>query len=130
MSQWKFNNSEFEIDVTDADFLDKVEEAGNFADTEQKKVRKVGKTSDIIREQCSVFYRYFDMVLGSGSGEKIFAGKSSIALCNQAVDSFIGFIAADINHAKESSNALMNKYKPNKPQQNSKPYYYHGNKKH
>lgn len=127
MSLWKFRNAEFELDITDADFLDKVEEAGKFAEVEQSKVEKVGKTSDLIREKCAIFYQYFDIVLGEGAGEKLFESRSSIAICNEAVDSFIDFMTADMKQTKEKANVLMNKYKPNKPQQKQ---YYYTKKKH
>ena len=56
MSLWKFGDFETDVDFTDADFLDAIEDAKAAMHEEQKNVPVVGKNSDIIRAQCACFY--------------------------------------------------------------------------
>ena len=49
MSLWKFGTFEQEIDFTDADFMDALEEAQEQLVIQSKETPKVGKKSDIIR---------------------------------------------------------------------------------
>ena len=77
MSQWKFGNFETEIDFTDVDFLDRIDEGKQLMQEAEKNVLKVGKNSDIIRSQCEVFYAFFDHVFGRDAREAMFEGKTS-----------------------------------------------------
>lgn len=79
MSLWKFGDFETDVDFTDADFLDAIEDAKAAMYEEQKNVPVVGKNSDIIRAQCACFYVFFDTLFGEGAGERILRGKT--ALC-------------------------------------------------
>ena len=63
MSLWKFGDFEAEVDFTDADFLDVLEEAKAEMFEAGKKVPITGKQSDIIRAQCACFYVFFDTLL-------------------------------------------------------------------
>ena len=60
MSLWKFGDFEAEVDFTDADFLDALDEAKAAMHEAEQNVPVVGKNSDIIRAQCSCFYVFFD----------------------------------------------------------------------
>ena len=91
MSLWKFGNFEAEVDFTDADFLDVLEEAKAEMFEAGKKVPITGKQSDIIRAQCACFYVFFDTLFGEGAGERILCGKNSIKLCNEAAESLLDF---------------------------------------
>ena len=79
MSLWKFGDFETDVDFTDADFLDAIEDAKAAMHEEQKNVPVVGKNSDIIRAQCACFYVFFDTLFGEGAGEGFCVGKT--ALC-------------------------------------------------
>lgn len=76
MSQWKFGNFETEIDFTDVDFLDRIDEGKQLMQEAENHVLKVGKNSDIIRSQCEVFYAFFDHVFGREAREAMFEGKT------------------------------------------------------
>ena len=91
MSLWKFGDFEAEVDFTDADFLDVLEEAKAEMFEAGKKVPITGKQSDIIRAQCACFYVFFDTLFGEGAGERILCGKNSIKLCNEAAESLQQF---------------------------------------
>lgn len=108
MSLWKFGDFEAEVDFTDADFLDVLDEAKAAMFDADKKVPVTGKQSDIIRAQCACFYVFFDTLFGDGAGERIFCGKNSIKLCNEAAESILAFEAAE----KKELNDKYGKYAP------------------
>ena len=91
MSQWKFGNFETDIDFTDVDFLDRIDEGKQLMQEAEKNVLKVGKNSDIIRSQCQCFYVFFDHVFGRDAREAMFEGKTSLMLCVKASESLSAF---------------------------------------
>ena len=95
MSLCKFGDFEAEVDFTDADFLDVLDEAKAAMFDADKKVPVTGKQSDIIRAQCACFYVFFDTLFGEGAGERIFRGKNSIKLCTEAAESLLDFETAE-----------------------------------
>lgn len=97
MSQWKFGNFETEIDFTDVDFLDRIDEGKQLMQEAENHVLKVGKNSDIIRSQCEVFYAFFDHVFGRDAREAMFEGKTSLMLCVKASESLSEFEKQEAN---------------------------------
>ena len=95
MSLWKFGDFEADVDFTDADFLDAIDEAKAAMHEAKQNVPVVGKNSDIIRAQCACFYVFFDTLFGEGAGERILCGKNSIKLCNEASKSLLDFETAE-----------------------------------
>lgn len=91
MSLWKFGDFEKEIDFTDADFLDALDDAKANMAEELKKVPKVGKNSDIIRAQVQCYRTFFDTLFGAGAGEAILEGKTSLEVCLRAASSLVAF---------------------------------------
>lgn len=87
MSLWKFGKFEAEVDFTDADFLEKLDNAKNALDKELKSVPAVGKMSDVVRAQCKCFHTFFDVLFYDGASTEIFGGKHSLDLCIQAAES-------------------------------------------
>lgn len=95
MSLWKFGDFEADVDFTDADFLDVLEEAKAEMFEAGKKVPITGKQSDIIRAQCTCFYVFFDTLFGDGAGERILCGKNSIKLCTEAAESLLDLMCLE-----------------------------------
>ena len=60
MEIFKFGDLEAEIDFTDADFLENLEEAKELLQEEAKKTPVTGKTADIIRAQCRCYFNFFE----------------------------------------------------------------------
>lgn len=54
MSLFKYGNLEAEIDFTDADFLDRIDEAKQNLKEDMKGIPKTGKAADIVRARVSV----------------------------------------------------------------------------
>ena len=121
MSLWKWNNVGLEVDFTDAGFMAKFENAYEIMLDDVKKVKKVGKTSEIIRSECEIFFKFFDNLFGLGTSRKMFGNKVSMDLCLNAIDSLYAFREKEEQRYK----ALSNKYNPKfiKKPSNNKNYY-------
>ena len=91
MSLFKFGDLEAEIDFTDADFLEDLEEVKRLMREEAKQVPKTGKTADIIRAQCQCYFNFFDRAIGEGAHEVMFGGKTSLNSCLDAADALLAF---------------------------------------
>lgn len=77
MSLWKFGDFEAEVDFTDADFLDVLEEAKAEMFEAEQNVPVVGKNSDIIRARCACFYVFFDTLFGEEQGSGSFVERTA-----------------------------------------------------
>lgn len=91
MSLFTFGDLEVEIDFTDVDFLENLEEAKRLMQEEAKQVPKTGKTADIIRAQCQCYFNFFDRAIGEGAHVAMFSGKTSLNLCLNATDALLAF---------------------------------------
>lgn len=116
MSLWKWNNVELEIDMEDADFLEKYEKAFDVMGLQEEKLQKTGSQSAIVKEYCNMFYRLFDDIFGEGTGDKLFDGKKNVRACEECYMSFIAECKKGVLEANKRKNAMMNKFKPNREQ--------------
>ena len=69
MSLFKYGNLEAEIDFTDADFLDRIDEAKQNLEEDMKGIPKTGKAADIVRAQCQCFFNFFDIYFSLSGGK-------------------------------------------------------------
>lgn len=115
MSLWKFGDFEREIDFTDADFLERLENAQGQLDQESKNVPKVGKSSEIVREQTACFQRFYDSLFGEGAGQKILKGKNSLEHALYSIESLTTFYEEEGKRVDERFNKYYVKIKGNKP---------------
>lgn len=114
MSLFKFGDLEAEIDFTDVDFLENLDEAKRIMKEQAAQLPKVGKAADIIRAQCQCYFDFFDNVIGEGAHEAMFQGKTSLNLCLQASDALF-------EYEQSESESLESKYSKYNVQQ-------HGNR--
>ena len=91
MSLFKYGDLEREIDFTNVEFLENLDEAKKLIKKEAAQVPKVGKTADIIRAQCQCYFNFFDRVIGEGAHEEMFGGKTSLNACLNATDALLAF---------------------------------------
>lgn len=89
MSLFKFGQLEAEVDFTDADFLETIEEAKKTLTKDMVEVPKVGREADIIRAQCKCYFNFFDNILGPGAHEALFEGRTSLKLCIEAGEALL-----------------------------------------
>lgn len=101
MGIFEFGDLEAEIDFTDADFLENLEEAKSLLQEEAKMTPVTGKTVDIIRAQCRCYFNFFDRIIGDGAHESMFCGKTSLNLCIEAVEALKKFENADAERINE-----------------------------
>lgn len=110
---WEVNGASFELDLTDADDLERYENALEKLRDAENSIKKDGKRSEFIRAFCKMLAEFFDEALGEGSAAKIFEGKkTSVAVYLETYDAFIGFA----NSQKDSMKELFAKYQPNRQQ--------------
>ena len=88
------NGYNIDIDFTDADVIQKIEEGKSilYNGSEELKGTTKDKNFNIaegIRQECKIIKDFFDYVLGDGTSEKIFKGKDSLNLCLQAYEDII-----------------------------------------
>lgn len=111
MSQWKWNDTELEIDLEDADFQEKYEKAFDNMAAEEEKLKKVGKYSELTRAYCEMFERLFDDIFGEGTSNKLFNGKKNIRVTDECYDSFLTVCKKDAAAATKRKTSMYTKYK-------------------
>lgn len=92
MSLWEFGEFETDIDLTDVDTSEALDNAYEKITEEFQKVPSEGKTSEILKQQIKCFSVFFDTLFGEGTSEKISGGKKSLGIYIEAADSFYAFI--------------------------------------
>ena len=109
------NGYEMNVDLTDADVIEKIEKGVQNLYEEAEKLKELSKddkitTAEGIRQECKVLKDFFDYVFGEGTSEKIFKGKDSLSLCLKAYEDVIE--ARDKQY--EELNNRVNAYSPDR----------------
>lgn len=107
------NEVKFDVDFTDADFLQKIEEGSKkvFEETEKNKNNQLS-VADGIRKECEILKDFIDYILGENASEMIFKGKNSLNLCLKAFEDIINERDKQIKNINE----FVNKYSPSRIQ--------------
>ncbi|MDE6670888.1 MAG: hypothetical protein K2K16_01685 [Ruminococcus sp.] len=71
---WSINGHEFEVDMEDADTVDRYVSALKVF--ENARNTKTNSVSEEIRTYCKMYREFYDTFLGEGASEKIFSGIS------------------------------------------------------
>lgn len=104
----KINNVELEMDIYDADTMEKVE---NAVTNVVENVNKEYKTnSEAIRLQCSSIMDCFNTIFGEGIDKQIFGEKTNLIKCFEAFE----ILANEILEQKKKISKINNKYNINK----------------
>lgn len=107
------NGVEFEIDFTDADVIQKIDE-GN--EKVQKKIEELEKNieeispAEGIRQECTILKEFLDYVFGDGTSEKIFGVKNSLRECLKAFEDIIN----ERNNQFDNLQNVIDKYSPDR----------------
>ena len=105
------NGVEFDIDFTDADFIEKYE--CKYKEVEEQ-IKELDSKKDTlspaegIRQECKIIKEFLDYVLGEGTSEKIFGNKDSLNLCLQAFEDIID----NVDKQHKEMQERINKYSP------------------
>lgn len=123
---FKWNDNEFEFDTRDADDAERLEKAVDAIQKAEKAMPKDGKTSDLIRLQCSMIKDFFDTCLGEGSGVLICTEKNRLDLHYEAYEAFLRMVRGQKNYITDKGNTFRQysnreqRRHPQNPGQNQK----------
>ena len=108
----KINGVELEIDFTDADILERIENGSKevFNKAEELKGNKNLSPAEGIRQECKILKDFLDYVLGDGTSEKLFKGKDSLNQCLQAYEDIIKARTTQYNEFQ----TRVSKYSPDR----------------
>lgn len=113
MSLWKWNDIELEINMEDVDFQKKYEDAFEKMAEEEKRVKAIGKLSEMSSAYCVMFFVLFDDIFGKGTSDKLFKGKKHTGLVDDCYNSFIkaaNDAVKEINKKRAARSAELKKY--------------------
>lgn len=104
------NGYEFDVDLTDADIVEKMEQGVQNLYEEAERLKELKKdekitTAEGIRQECKVLKDFLDYVFGEGTSEKIFKGKDSLNLCLKAYEDVIEARDKQYNELNDRINA-------------------------
>lgn len=99
----EINGVELELDLSDADVLDTVQDAVENLTIEAVKSERIG---DQIRQPCITINNFFDEVFGEGAADAVFKGKMNIEV---HMDAFVQ-VVEEIGKAPEKIRESQEKY--------------------
>lgn len=111
---WKWNDVELEINMGDAGFQKKFEEAFKKAEEEEKNVMSMQGTGNLYEftvKYCNIYYNLFDNIYGAGTGDKIFKGKKNCSLAEEVSASWLSQCKKDIDDTNKRRVNLFGKFK-------------------
>ena len=104
---WSINGLELEMDLDDAETLEKYEKAFTEMDNQEKEFPKDGKTSEIVRRYCDVYYRLFENLFGKDDADKIVQKKYHMGQWEEVYASFLKFASLQMNAINARRNAII-----------------------
>lgn len=120
MSQkiWEVNGLSLELDLDDADVMERYEKAFDAMSEEEKALPKDGKGSEQIRAYCQMFRTLYDNIFGKGTAEKIFKGvPTSASAYDDIYFSFLDAVKKIKTATIQSRAERLAKYRPANRQQ-------------
>ena len=120
MSQkiWEINGLSLELDLDDADVMERYEKAFDIMSAEEKALPKDGKGSEQIRAYCNMFRHLYDNIFGEGTAEKIFNGiPTSASAYDDIYFSFLDAVKRIKTETIQSRADRLAKYRPANRQQ-------------
>lgn len=112
MNIWKFNDFEVDIDVTDVDFIEKLENSGIY-ELDDNFSSEIKKLSEMYREKCDEIESILIKIFGNDCLEKLFHGKKSFKVHTDCLTSFMEFVATENNKLEseiENKRKVIAKY--------------------
>ena len=121
LTTWKINGIELELDLSDADVLEKYETAFENMAKNEKNISKDGKASERIRAACDMFKKLFIGLFGESATADIFKDvPTSILRYEEIYDSFLEFASKQMQETTKIRNERYNKYIPNRQTRRAK----------
>lgn len=104
---WSINGLELEMDLDDAETLEKYEKAFTEMDIQEKEFPKDGKTSEIVRRYCDLYYRLFENLFGKDDADKMVQKKYHMGQWEEVYASFLKFASLQMHAINERRNAVI-----------------------
>ncbi len=115
--RWEINGLSLELNLSDADVVERYENAFEKMHAAAKEIPKDGKKSEIIRAECNVFYNFFALVFDAETADKIFKDTPTSTPAYIAVyDSFLNFAVLQGKANTDYLASVLTKYTPNRQQ--------------
>lgn len=115
--KYKIKGVELEIDMDDADFQEKFDEAVKRMGEEEREVSKKTVAHEATRAYCDMYDHFFDAIFGSGTSESMFGKKKNSRVREEAYDQFLGITNKQVIQTAERRKqmaAKFGKYRPKK----------------
>lgn len=117
----KILNTELEFDFTDADDMQKLEEAVEKTQNKLNNINEKGrKTSEVIREVCNYIFDCFNLIFGEGTDKKIFGTKVSFDSCVKAFCDLKKARFEQESKLSDEINKVNSMYSPNRATRRAK----------
>lgn len=114
---WEINGVSLELDLEDADVMERYEKAFETMAKEEQLLPKDGKPSAHIRAYCGIFRNLFSAIFGEERSEQIFAGLPvNAAVFEDIYDQFLLFVKNQQTFITERREERLRKYLPNRAQ--------------
>ena len=109
--EYELNGLTLEINMNDADFAKKYEEAFEALVSEGNQIGKMKdegkKQHEIITAYCNAFYHLFDNIFGPGTGDKLFGGKHDAGACEEVYGDFLEICRTQTAEAKKRRESII-----------------------
>ena len=120
MAIWKINDTELEFDVTDADMMERYENAMNALPQDMPKKVPGVPFHKQIRAYCKAYRKMYDTIFGKNTSEKIFAGiPDSLQRYNAVYAKMLAFVAEQSRAVVDEMHEIQETYKPESDTGNS-----------
>lgn len=114
---WEINGISLELDIEDADVMERLENAFETMKNDESAVPKDGKASVRIRAYCAMFRNLFSNIFGSEETEKIFKGvPTNSSAYDDVYISFLEFINTQKDDIARAKSEKLERYRPNRQQ--------------
>lgn len=114
---WEINGISLELDLEDADVMERLENAFETMKNDESAVPKDGKASARIRAYCAMFRNLFSNIFGSEETEKIFRKvPTNSSAYDDVYISFLEFINAQKDDIARVKSEKLSRYRPNRQQ--------------
>lgn len=108
---WSINGCEFEIDMEDADTVDRYLSALKVLENSQN--IEVNSLSEKIHAYCKAFREFYDAFLGDGTSEKLFAGiNDNSRKYDEVFESLLDVISRQRGESEGRMSKISQRYAP------------------
>ena len=109
---FKYNGIDYELDLSDADVMERLENAFYALQKAGDDEPKDGRLSALIRYQVNAFRRFFDAVFGDGTAESMFGKSNNYEIAVKAYTDFCDSVRLARLEQERRFDSILSKYSP------------------